>query len=168
MLDPSALGSTVAVFDGLAIVLALDGRVRDRLPQLRSDSVREMSTGAARLEKLCERSVMIDSQKNIVTCIQEHAGLPGASGRLGKARCWCRQPGCAEELGEVEIAFLGRGGVVWGADPESRYHVDVNCEELKYAPVPALSAAQLQQSLIGQVSRHHLPRLRCEMVQCCP
>lgn len=90
---------------------------------------------------------MIDSQKNIVTCIQEHAGLPGASGRLGKARCWCRQPGCAEELGEVEIAFLGRGGVVWGADPESRYHVDVDCEEFKYAPVPALSAAQLQQSL---------------------
>lgn len=112
-----------------------------------------MSTGAARWEKLCERSVMIDSQKNIVTCIQEHVGLPGASGRLGKARCWCRQPGCAEELGEVEIAFQGRAGVVWGTDPESRYHVDVSCEEFKYAPVPALSAAQLQQSLNWAKSR---------------
>lgn len=32
MLDPSALGSTVAVFDGLAIVLALDGRVAGSAP----------------------------------------------------------------------------------------------------------------------------------------
>lgn len=111
MLDPSALGSTVAVFDEQLFWLWTGGW-RDRLPQLRSDSVREVSTGAARLETLCERSVMIDAQKNIVTCIQEHAGLPGASGRLGKARCWCRQPGCAEQLvnwGKLKLHFWDAG-----------------------------------------------------------
>lgn len=109
---------------------------------------------------------MIDSQKNIVS----HA-FKSTPGYRGRAVDWVKPGAGVASLGVRRNwgkSFLGRGGVVWGADPESRYHVDVNCEEFKYAPVPALSAAQLQQSLIGQVSRHHLPRLRCEMVQCCP